>query len=79
MSPKLRIKIDRRVVFNGTVGEWISKPPDIFKDRIQPGARPEPHMKAIMVALADAVMTNQPMSIAVKTRDDGWSMEVTNG
>lgn len=76
----IKIKVDSVTLFKGTLGEWVSRPPDIFKDAINPGASPQPHMKAILIAVADAVMMQTPMTITVKTRlkgvKHGWSMEV---
>ena len=50
-------------------------PPDYFKDAINPGANPEPWMKAIMVTMADAAMMRRAVDITVST-GPRWSMEV---
>lgn len=77
---KLKIKIDNRIAFNGTLGEWKSRPPTEFKDAVAQGAAPQPWMKAILIAAADAVMHEQSVSIHARTRlkgvRSGWSVEV---
>lgn len=75
--PHLRVEIDGNVFFDGTVGEWTTKPPDLFRDQIKPGVKPETHLMAVMLELADAVQRNQPRSITVTTNGTGYTMEVS--
>lgn len=77
-----RITIDNVVEFDGSVTEWSRKPPDMFRDQIKPDAQPKPWMKAIMIAMAEGVMTKKSMNITAwsvvvgSPKKDGWSMEV---
>lgn len=77
-TPKIRVRVDGRELFNGQAGEWISRPPDVFRDAIRPDAVPEPWMKAIMITLADTVTLQKGVKINVRTKINGWSMEVTD-
>lgn len=76
----MKIKVDNRIIFKGTLDEWVARPPSEFQDAIKPGAAPAPWMKSIAIALADAVTTNKQVSITVLTHlksvKRGWSMEV---
>lgn len=78
----IKIKIDNRIMFKGTLGEWIHRPPSEFEDAIKPGAKPEPWMKAIAIALSEAITTGREVNITVLTRlkgvRRGWSMEVVD-
>jgi hypothetical protein len=76
----ITIKVDGKTLFKGTVGEWIAKPPDMFRNAINPSASPSPWMKAILIAMADAVSMDEPRLITANTRlkgvKRGWSVEV---
>lgn len=76
----IKVKIDNRIAFKGTLEEWVRRAPDEFKNAIVPNAKPQPWMKAILIAMADAVVTSTPSNITVRTRlqgvKRGWSMEV---
>jgi hypothetical protein len=71
------ITIDENVVFNGELDEWRATPPDYFRDLIRPDAKPEPWQMAIMMTMANAVMTGQSVNIEAATSKDKWAMEVT--
>lgn len=72
----VRITIDDSVEFDGSVTEWQRNPPDMFRDQINPNATPQPYMKAVAVAMADAIMGRQSVNLSVMTRKDGWTFEV---
>lgn len=74
----VHICIDDTVVFTGELDEWKATPPDYFKDLIAPDAKPEPWQMAIMLTMANAVMTAQSVNIEAITGPSWWSMEVTN-
>lgn len=73
----MRICIDDTVVFDGELDEWKATPPDYFKDLITPDAKPEPWQMAIMLTMANAVVTAQSVNIEATTSEDKWLMEVT--
>lgn len=77
----MRIEIDGKVEFDGSTTEWERKPPDGFKDLLKPGTIPAPHMKAIMISMADAVMMQRTTAIVATTGkdvfgNDEWTMKV---
>lgn len=72
----MRVRIDECVVFDDSLDMWQATSPDYFKDLIKPDARPEPWLKAIMIVMADAVLTGQDVSIEAVTGEGKWSMEV---
>ena len=72
----ISIKVNRRILFRGELGEWINKPPDEFKEVIKPGVKAKPYMKAIMVTLADSAITGANLTVNVTTRKGGWTMVV---
>jgi hypothetical protein len=73
---RVQIVIDDTLEFDGDLNEWVSTPPDFIKDRIKPGMTPQPHMKGVLMAMTDAVLQDQAISINVKTWTDGWTMTV---
>ena len=79
----VRICIDEEVLFDDDLNAWQATPPDQFRDMIKPDAKPEPWLKAIMVAMADAALTGDSVSIEATTGMDTpgvywWSMKVTH-
>lgn len=74
----VRIRVNREVVLDSDLDEWAAVPPDYFKSWIRPDANPQPWQKAVMVAMADAVLQQQDVSLEVTTEPNRWSMEVTN-
>lgn len=78
----IKIKVDNDTLFKGEVGDWEAKPPDVFRNAIDPRATPKPWMKAVLIAMADAINSTDSTSITVKTRlkgvKQGWSMEVVH-
>jgi hypothetical protein len=73
---RVRVRVNTEVLFNGSLKDWEHKPPDLFKDAILPDSKPEPHLKACMIVMADAVMNEKSVNIDVFTFPNAWSMEV---
>jgi hypothetical protein len=74
---RIRIRVNEEVIFNGTIKNWASKPPDVFRDAIKPEIKPEPYLKGVLVAMADAVQLERSCDIDVITGKDFWQMRVT--
>lgn len=72
----ITITIDDVVEFDGSVTDWKRTPPSLFKDQINPNATPQPHMKAIMMVMSDAVMSQQSVTVVADTNRDGWNVKV---
>ncbi|SRX93574.1 hypothetical protein MSP7336_01813 [Mycobacterium shimoidei] len=72
----LHIVVDGDVLMDGDLGIWTQKPPAELLGHFRPGAKPQPWMKALMIAVAEAAVTNQPLRADVRTHPTGWSMTV---
>lgn len=78
----VKIILEGTVEFDGSVDEWKRKPPDAFKDLLRPQAKaPPPHLKAVMIAMADAVQTKKSCVIEASTgidamKRDNWTVTV---
>jgi hypothetical protein len=70
------VVINGNNVFDGGLDEWENRPPDMFKDAVKQGAKPKPWLKAVMIAMADALMQNQSLNIDVTHRSNRWQMKV---
>ena len=74
----IRIVIDGDTLFDDDLDVWQATPPDQFKELLTPGAKPKPWMKAIMIVMADAAMTDNNVSIEAATAPEKWAIEVVN-
>lgn len=76
----IRIVIDTVVIFDGDLKDWQKATPEAFVEALTPNAKPQPWMKGILLAMADAAMLGDNVSIEAWTpnpdRPDRWSMEV---
>lgn len=72
---RVHLAVDGEVVFDDTLDEWKFTPPDYFRDAIKPDAKPEPWLKAIMIVMADAALTNSSVRIEATTGST-WSIRV---
>ncbi|BBU22150.1 hypothetical protein [Mycobacterium xenopi] len=73
----LRITIDGNVAMNGDLGEWTTNPPTLLTEQLKANTKPAPWMRALMLTIADAAMTNRDLHANVHTRPDGWDLSVT--
>lgn len=74
----VRVQINDVVEFEGELSEWVARPPEFVRDAIAPGAVPQPWLKAVMLAITDAVTMKQPADIRVRHDDEGWLLGVRN-
>lgn len=74
-----RITIDGHCLFAGDINEWQNNPPSMFADLIRSDVRPEPSLKAVLIALTDAVLVNQDVDIDLRTGPDNWVLTVKKG
>lgn len=73
----LCITVDGKTIMDGDLGQWTTNPPDIIAEQLKANSRPTPWMRALMLTLADAAMSEKAMSVDVRTRADGWDFSVT--
>lgn len=74
----VRLQINDVVEFDDEISEWVARPPEFVKEAIRPGAAPEPWLKAVMLALTDAVVMKQSADIRVHHDEKGWLVGVRN-
>lgn len=73
----MRVIVDGNTILNDELGDWQRKPPDALAHMIRPGYKPKPWMKALLVAMADATLTEQPTRFEINTASRGrWSLSV---
>jgi hypothetical protein len=73
---QVRIVINDEVLLDAALDTWIQTAPELFKDALDPNAKPQPWLKAIMIVAAEATMTNTGVSIEATTGPDGWDLKV---
>jgi hypothetical protein len=71
-----RLIIDGQDIINAQLQPGQPQPPEFLAKLINPHAKHEPHMMAAGLALTNAIMTNQDITITVDTRPTGWRMLV---
>lgn len=77
--PTMRVTIDGNVVMDGDLGNWSTNPPELITEQLKANARPAPWMRALMLTMAEAAMSEQSMTVDVVTRADGWDYSVSHG
>jgi hypothetical protein len=76
--PHVTVTIDNQQLLNDNLDDWHhqTQPPDFIRQHATQPAKAEPWIKAIMVALAEAAITNTAINIEVGTNPKGWAMLV---
>lgn len=74
---QVRVVVDDAVLLDADLETWVAVAPDLFRDALDPNAKPQPWLKAIMIVMAEATMTNTGVSIEATTGPNGWEMKVT--
>jgi hypothetical protein len=74
----IRIVVNDTVEFDGEPGEFKQKPPDLFRDMIdpKPGGTFKPWLNHIAMAMADSIKMDQSVDIVVQHRSNRWEMKV---
>lgn len=73
---KAIIVVDGEKLLDADLTEWRQKPPEQFAELIRCDPQRRPWMKAILVALSDALLTDTAISIEATTTVNGWRMGV---
>jgi hypothetical protein len=75
--PGARIVINDHVLFDDDLGAWKDNPPDFVRELIRPGVRPQPYLKAVLIAMAENVLADRSVIITVVAHDPSdWTMRV---
>lgn len=74
-----RITINGKIEMDDNLGNWQSPPPEFLKKMVQPASKPEPHIKAVGIVLADSLLSGHDVAIDVTTdpATGEWSMSVS--
>jgi len=76
-SPHVRITINGETVLDDHLGEWQRKPPAQLQAMAMPKNQPpQPGMKALLISLAEAAATNQPLTADLQSSDTGFILKV---
>ena len=73
---KVKLTINDKVEIDGDLGEWTSEPPEFLSRQLKPGAKPQPYMQAILLAVTHAVMTDRSVVIDAFHRSNRWNINV---
>lgn len=76
--PHISVTVDGKSLMNANTerGRGANSLPQDLAAYLQPGARPEPWMKALLFAIGEAVMNSQDLSATVTTKAQGWALDV---
>ena len=70
------VVVNGDVLLDADLSQWRHKPPEEFTNLIRPDSQNRPWMKAVLVALSDALLTGAPVVIEATTSGNGWRMGV---
>jgi len=74
---RVRIVVNGLVEMDENLGEWQDRPPDFIRDHMKPGTRHQPHMKMVLIAMTEALMSDASVEIAADTSPTGYTVTVT--
>lgn len=74
---RVRIVINGNVEMDEDLGEWQDKPPSFIRDHMKPGTRHRPHMKMVLIAVTEAIMSDASVQIAAETTPDSYTLTVS--
>lgn len=74
----VKIVIDGDTLVDKDVGEWTNSLPELQK-YVQPGAKPEPWMMALLIVLTPSLARGEGFSAQVTTHTEGWTLNVNQG
>lgn len=72
------LTINNQTILDDTLDEWQTKPPELFKDLINPKTKPQPWLKAALIALAESAIQDNTINIDIHTTPTGWVIAVNH-
>jgi hypothetical protein len=75
---RVTVIIDGETILDEDLYQWQQKPPAFLAELADRKTRPAPHLKAIGIALVDALIAQKPVTIDACTDILGWTMTVTH-
>lgn len=73
---RVRVTINGHVELDDDLGEWTAAPPDFIREHMNPQATHQPHMKMVLIALTEAIMSGIPVDITADTDTSGYTLTV---
>lgn len=70
--------VDGETVMDEDLTQWQQRPPSFLAELADRKTKPAPHMQAVGVALASALIRSLAVTIDVRTDQLGWVMTVTH-
>lgn len=74
---RVRIVLNGKVEMDEKLGDWLDKPPSFIRDHMRPGTVHQPHMKMVLIAMTEAVMSDASVQIAVDTTPNSYTLTVS--
>lgn len=73
---RVRIVVNGYVEMDEELGEWQDRPPSFIRDHMKPGTLHRPHMKMVLIALTEAIMSDASVEIVADTAARGYTLTV---
>lgn len=78
--PQLKVTLDERVLLDGDSGRWTADQQRTAEDLVAKATlKHEPWSGALLSAMLDVSLHQRDAAIAIRTKTDGWTVEVTDG
>ena len=74
---RVRIVVNGKVEMDENLGDWQEKPPSFIRDHMKPGTRHRPHMKMVLIAMTEAIMSDASVEIAADTTPNSYTLTVS--
>ena len=74
---RVRIVVNGNVEMDEDLGEWQDKPPSFIRDHMKPGTRHRPHMKMVLIAMTEAIMSDTSVEISAETFPSSYTLTVS--
>lgn len=73
---RVRIVINGKVEMDENLGDWQDKPPSFIRDHMRPGTVHQPHMKMVLIAMTEALMSDASVEIVADSAPTSYTLAV---
>jgi len=73
---RVRIVINGKVEMDENLGDWQDRPPGFIRDHMKPGTIHQPHMKMVLIAMTEALMSDASVEIVADSAPSGYALAV---
>lgn len=74
---RVRIVINGKVEMDENLGDWQQQPPNFIRDHMRPGAMHQPHMKMVLIAMTEALMSDASVEIVADNTPTSYTLSVS--